>query len=64
VTVIIAEQGTKEIRLVELDLEPGASLFIGGDGGKVTAGHQWTRLSIVMCKVAIGVTILLLKLPA
>ena len=40
VAVIIAEQRAEQVGLVELQLEPGTALFIGGDGGEVAAGHQ------------------------
>ena len=38
--VVIAEQRAEQVRLLELQLEPGAAAFIGGNCGKVAAGHQ------------------------
>ena len=40
VAVVVAEQRPEQIGLLELQLEPGAALFVGGDCGEVAAGHQ------------------------
>ena len=38
--VVVAEQRPEQIGLVELELEAGAVLVVGVDGGEVAAGHQ------------------------
>src|SRR5205823_1968918 len=44
VAVVITEQGPEQVRLVEFELEAGASLFGSRDGGKIAAGHQAASL--------------------